>query len=132
MGAGVVRERLRPQLISGRDYRKTTVKGEDKVTKLAIQIEHRNLPKTKGNIFDAQMSAEEIEDAVGRFGHELSVVAGDSTLKVAKMKFVKGKETVYVITSSLERDALVRAVERTLSGLKLGGTLLLDLPEIRS
>jgi hypothetical protein len=100
---------------------------EEEMTKIAIRIDHENLPRTKSNMLDAQMSAEEIEEAARNFEHELSVIAGDSTLKVAKTNSVRGRETIYVITSSLGRDALVRAAEKALRGLKLGGAILPEL-----
>ena len=95
------------------------------MTKIAIRVDHQNLPKTRTNILDDQMSSDEIRDAVERFEDELSVIAGDETLTVTRSsKSVIDRETIYFISSALDRGSLVAAIERTLAGLKLGGAIL--------
>jgi hypothetical protein len=102
------------------------------MTRIAIRIEHKNLPLTRSNILDAQMSSEGIRDAAERFQHELSVIAGDDTLTVVKSaKSIIDRETIYFISSSLGRSALVAAIEKTMSGLKLGGSILESTDEVK-
>lgn len=102
------------------------------MTRIAIRIEHKNLPLTRSTILDAQMSPEEIRDAVERFQNELSVIAGDDTLTVVQSpKSVIDRETIYFISSSLERAVLVAAIEKTMSGLKLGGSILESTDEVK-
>ncbi len=93
------------------------------MTKIRIRIEHKNLPKTRGNILDNQLSPEEIKDAVERFPHEIFVNSGDNMLTVSKSKSGVDGETVYCISSSLKRADLIAAIEKVMSGLKLGGSI---------
>jgi uncharacterized protein YaaN involved in tellurite resistance len=101
----------------------------NKMTRIAIRIEHKNLPLTASNIFADQMTREEITCAVARFEHVLFTLAGDDTLTVSKSVPATDQETIYFISSSLERTALISEVERSLSSLKLGGNVVESVDE---
>lgn len=101
---------------------------ENEMEEISIRIEHKNIPLATSNIFVDQMSSEEIICAVARFEHELPITSGDDMLTVTKSSnSVRDQETIYVITSSLEKTELISAIERTLTGLRLGGRIF-ELP----
>ena len=102
------------------------------MTRIALRIEHKNLPVTTSNFNIEQMSSEEIRGAVASFEHVLPMLAGDDTLTVAKSVSVIDRETIYIIYSSLERKALISEIERTLSSLKLEGHILESVNEIKA
>lgn len=102
------------------------------MTRIGISIEHKNLPLTESNIFVDKMSPEEIIGAVARFEHELPMLLNDDTLTVTKpTKSVHDRETIYFISSSLGKAAVILAIERTLTALKLGGYILKSTDEIK-
>ena len=100
------------------------------MTRICIRIEHKNLPLGKGNFLDNQLSPEEIEEAVNSFEQVLSTISSDNTLTVAKQKYVIGRETIYIISSSLQRADLIAEIEKVMSGLKLGGFILKSTNEV--
>lgn len=90
------------------------------MTRTTLHIKHKNLPVTSPN--QEQMSSDEIIGAVASFEHVLPMLVGDDTLTIAKSSTVADRdETIYIISSSLEKVPLISEIERTLSGLKLGG-----------
>jgi len=101
------------------------------MTRISIRIEHKNLPLAASNILVEQMSPEEIRGAVASFEHMLPILAGDDTLTVSMASSVRDRETIYFISSSLEKKALISEIERTLSSLKLGGHILESVNEIK-
>lgn len=101
------------------------------MTRIGIRIEHKNLPLAASNILVDQMSPEEIRSAVASFEHVLPTLAGDDTLTVSKSVSAIDRETIYIISSSLEKEALISEIKRTLSGLKLGGHIFETVNEIK-
>lgn len=100
------------------------------MTRIALRIEHKHLPAAVD--FNVEpTSSEEINGAVASFEHVLSTLAGDDTLIVTKTGFVVDQETIYFISSSLDKAALILAIERTLTALKLGGYILELTDEIK-
>jgi len=103
------------------------------MTNISVRIEHKNLPLSASSL-NNQMTPNEIIYAVSRFKDELPVYVDDDSLTVSKVskpiKDEDGVETIYFISSSLEREELVSAIERALSSLKLGGHILESAGEI--
>lgn len=90
-------------------------------TKLVISIEHRNLPRDRGNILIDPLSEEEILAAIERFECELPVVAGDEDMCIVKLATQGAGRTDYEISSCLARDELIYAMNKTLGSLNIGG-----------
>ncbi len=100
------------------------------MTRIVIRLEHKNLPRDRENILDHQLSEDEILNAVARFKEELSLISGDKTLIVSEAKSVKSRETIYMVSSALERADLIQAIEKTLRQLNIGGSILESITEV--
>lgn len=100
-------------------------------TNVGIQIAHEDLPLTRSNALERRRPPEQIADAVTQFASDLRVMAGDDSLSVTKGVSNRERETIYFIRSALDRPILVKAIEKTLSNLNIGGTILTDGGEVR-